>query len=357
MEKLLLWIIAACAVTGGADYLLGNRLGLGERFAEGFRLLGPTALSMVGILCLAPLLSNALEVAVAPVWKRIGLDPGLLGGLLAIDMGGREMAASLAENTAVGRYAGFIVSATLGCTLSFTIPVGMGLVPKDGRQEFLRGILIGLMTMPAALIAGGLLCGMSLAAVLVQTLPLLLLALCLLLGLHFAPHGTVRVLAVFAKIIVLLSGVGLILGAFQYIADVHLIDGLLPVEDAMATVSGIGVVMLGSLPMAELLRRALNRPLRQLGRCLGMNDTALTGLMIGCVSVTPALALFDKMDGRGRIVNAAFLVCAASALAAHLGYTVSIDRSMLLPLLIVKFAGGLLGAGVALAVTKRGMTT
>lgn len=353
MEKLLLWIIAACAVIGGVDWLLGNRLGLGERFCEGFKLLGPTALSMVGILCLAPLLSTAVAHVIAPLWRAIGLDPAMLGGILAIDMGGREMAAALAEDMNVGRYAGFIVSATLGCTLSFTIPVGMGLIPKEQTASFLRGILIGLMTLPLTLIAGGLLCGLSLASAIIQSLPLLLLSLVMLLGLRFAPRGTLGALTVFARIIALLSVIGLILAAVQYIADVRLIGAMVPIEDAMATVSGIGVVMLGSLPTAELLRRALNRPLRKLGNRLGINDTALTGLMIGCVSVTPALALFDKMDERGRTVNAAFLVCAASALAAHLGYTASVDRSMLLPLLAVKFAGGLIAAAVALAMTTQ----
>ena len=49
------------------------------------------------------------------------------------------------------------------------------------------------------------------------------------------------------------------------------------------------------------------------------------------------------MDRRGKIVNAAFLVCAASALAAHLGFTFGVQKEMVVPLLAVKFLGGLLG--------------
>lgn len=352
MDKVLLWIIAAGAVVGGLDYLLGNRLGLGERFAEGFRLLGPTALSMAGILCLAPLLSRALELGVAPLWRALKLDPGMLGGVLAIDMGGCQMAAALAADAAVGRYAGFVVASTLGCTLSFTIPAGMGLMPAEHNGGFFRGLLIGFAMLPAALLPGGLLCGLSFLNALWQTLPVILLSLLLIVGLRFAPRGTVRALSVFARIIVVLSGGGLIVGAVQYIAGVELLPGLLPIEDAMATVSGIGVVMLGSLPAAELLRRALSTPLRRLGTRLGMNDCSLTGLMVGCVSVTPALAMFREMDARGRTVNAAFLVCAASALAAHLGYAVSVDRAMLAPMLLTKLVGGALSAGVALLLTR-----
>ena len=72
MERVILWILAAGAVLGGLDLLIGNRFGLGERFEEGFRLLGPTALSMAGILCLAPLLSGALESTLAPLWRALG---------------------------------------------------------------------------------------------------------------------------------------------------------------------------------------------------------------------------------------------------------------------------------------------
>ena len=52
-------------------------------------------------------------------------------------------------------------------------------------------------------------------------------------------------------------------------------------------------------------------------------------------------------------MNAAFSVCAASALAAHLGFTLSAEPQMLLPLLLTKFVGGMLAAILAVAFTKR----
>ena len=57
MDKIIMWIMAVGAVIGGIDYILGNRFGFGKRFEEGFLLLGPTALSMAGIICLTPILS------------------------------------------------------------------------------------------------------------------------------------------------------------------------------------------------------------------------------------------------------------------------------------------------------------
>ena len=55
MNQIIMWIMAVGAVLGGVDRIAGNRFGLGKRFEEGFTLLGPTALSMSGIICLTPM--------------------------------------------------------------------------------------------------------------------------------------------------------------------------------------------------------------------------------------------------------------------------------------------------------------
>lgn len=353
MEQVILWILAAGAFIGGLDLLTGSHFGLGDKFKEGFNLLGPTALSMVGILCLAPLLSSGLKATIAPLWQSMHLDPAMLGGILAIDMGGYQMASELAQSPEVGRYAGILVASTLGCTVSFTIPMSIGMMRKQDSDDFFRGILIGLCVMPVALMLGGIMSGMDFTSVFVQTLPTLLLSLVLIAGLHFIPAKTLKVFSAFAALIRWMSIIGLTIGAVQYISGFTFIPGLAPIEDAMKVVSGIGVVMLGSLPAAELLRRALAKPLRHMGKKFGLNDTNLTAVLIGFVSVTPALAMVNDMDSRGKTMNAAFLVCAASTLASHLGYTLSVYRDMLIPLLVTKLVGGMLGIVFTLLLVKR----
>ena len=85
----------------------------------------------------------------------------------------------------------------------------------------------------------------------------------------------------------------------------------------------------------------------------GMNSASMTGLLLGGVSVVPAIALIRDMDRRGKIVNAAFLVSAASALAAHLGFTFGIQKEMVVPLLAVKFVGGIRGGVTAYLLTEK----
>lgn len=353
MDKLIMWIMACGALLGGIDRILGNRFGLGRKFEEGFQLLGPTALSMAGILCLVPLLTQLLGGPVSALCKPLGIDPAMLGGLLAVDMGGYQLARDLAIDPRIGNFAGIAVAAILGCTITFTIPIGMGMLRPDERADFARGILFGLIAIPSAMITGGLCCGMSLAATLRQSLPVFILSALVLLGIWKKTAQMIRGFSVVARGISILTTLGLMLGAFTYMTGTAILPGLAPIEEAMAVVASIGVVMLGSLPVTELLQHALKRPLGWFGRKTGMNNTSVAGLLIGMVSVLPAIALIKDMDRRGRIVNAAFMVCAASALAAQLGFVAGVDASLLTVLLASKFTGGFCGVLIALFATRK----
>lgn len=46
-----------------------------------------------------------------------------------------------------------------------------------------------------------------------------------------------------------------------------------------------------------------------------MDDRSFAALLVGFVSATPAISMIKGMDLRGKVMNAAFLVCGASALA------------------------------------------
>ena len=278
----------------------------------------------------------------------------MLGGIIAIDMGDFQLAVELAADPKVASYAGILVAATLGCTVTFTIPVGMGMVPEKDRPLFARGILFGLILLPVSLFLGGLLIGLMPLNTIRQSLPVFLACLALALGIAKWPDQLVGGFLHFSNAIRLISTLGLIFGAFAYMTGVSLPFPMTPLEEAMKTVSSIGIVMLGSLPMAELLQRILKVPLAWLGKKTGMNSASMTGLLLGGVSVVPAIALIRDMDRRGKIVNA-FLVSAASALAAHLGFTFGIQKEMVVPLLAVKFVGGILGGVTAYLLTEKPM--
>ena len=349
--RILLLAMAASALLGGLDRMLGNRFGLGEAFEEAFRMLGPLGLSMAGILCLSPLLAGAAS-SLAPLCRALGADPGVLSCVLAIDMGGWQMAERLSDSSEAARFFGILVTATMGCTLSFTIPAGMGMMTGEGRKAFSRGILCGLAALPVGLIAGGLVMGLGAVRTVRLSLPLLLPALLLALALRFAPGATVRVFGAFAALLRLLATAGLALGAFRFISGIGLLPGLMPVEESMQVVCAIGVTLLGSLPAARLLLRLLRRPLALAGERLGIGADGITGLLLLTINVTPGLAALGSMKPRAQIVNAAFSVSAASALTAHLAFTMACSPETAGALLAGKLAGAAAAGALALLMTR-----
>ena len=89
---------------------------------------------------------------------------------------------------------------------------------------------------------------------------------------------------------------------------------------------------------------------------LGMLAAAVVcGLLIGLVSVTPALAMIPRMDERGKVLCGASVVCGASAFSAHLGFALSAEPEMAAPLLLAKLLGCAVGVILALATTRREM--
>lgn len=353
MNQGLMILMAAGAVLGGVDRLRGNKWGFGDKFESGFMLLGSMALSMAGMICLTPVLAQWLGSVIVPLYRLMGVDPAMFGSLLAIDMGGYQLAKDLAEDPLLGSYGGLVVAAVFGCTIVFTIPVGMGMISKADRPFFAQGIMVGLAAMPVGLAVGGMLCGLSILTCLHQNLPIFVLALLLLLGLWKIPQKMVKGFCLLAEGIRWLVTIGLVLAAVESLTGWAVLPGMAPLEDAMATVASIGIVLLGSLPLAELIRRILTRPFAWLGERLGMKPQSLTAMLVGLVSALPTLSMYQDMDDRGKVAAGAFLVSGTSLLAAHMAFTVSTEPNMLGPLIGAKLAGAFAAVVAALWVTRK----
>lgn len=353
MNQVLMIIMAAGAVLGGVDRLRGNRWGLGDKFETGFMLLGSMGLSMAGMICLAPVLAGWLGGAIVPLYRLIGVDPAMFGGILCMDMGGYQLCKELAADPRIGSYAGAVVAAIFGCTIVFTIPVGMGMIPKDDREAFARGMMLGLAAMPVGLVAGGLAAGLPFIVILHQNIPIFAMALLLLIGLRLSPVKMIKGFCVLAEAIRWIVTIGLVLAAVESMTGWNPIPGMAPIEEAMSVVASIGVVLLGSLPMAELLRRLLVRPFAWLGEKLGMKPQSLTGMLVGLVSPLPTLSMYKDMDGRGKVVAGAFLVSGTSMLAAHMGFVLSTEPDMLGAMIAAKLSGALAAVLLALFVQRK----
>ena len=72
-HEILIWIMAAFAVLGAIDRIIGGRIGIGKEFEDGIMAMGALALAMLGIITLAPVLANLLRPVVVPVWAAVRL--------------------------------------------------------------------------------------------------------------------------------------------------------------------------------------------------------------------------------------------------------------------------------------------
>lgn len=352
LNQILMFIMGIGVLIGGIDRILNNKFDLGQKFEEGFMCLGPTALSMVGIICISPLLSQLLKPLIVPLYHLIGADPAMFASILAIDMGGYPLAMALAENPLVGEFSGLIVPTMLGATIVFTIPVGLAMIPKSDHPFFAKGLLIGLIPIPIGSFIGGLLMGLSIKSLVLNSLPTLLIAALLMFGLIYNQERMVKGFILFGDGIKIVTTIGLTIAAFQYLTDIMLIPDMPDILDGMKTVSGICIVLLGSLPLMTLILNLLKKPFEVIGHKLSLNGASVGSILFSCISVLPVFRIFSEMNERGKIVSTAFLVSAIGVFAAHLGFIADVAPHYLIPMIISKLSSGLLAILLALFLTR-----
>ena len=131
-HEIIIALMAVFALLGALDRILGNRMGLGEKFEEGIQAMGSLALAMVGIVTLAPVLASLLKPVVVPVFSLLGADPAMFAGtILACDMGGGSLAREMTADPQAALLGGVLTGSMLGATLVFTIPVALGILHKE----------------------------------------------------------------------------------------------------------------------------------------------------------------------------------------------------------------------------------
>ena len=354
INEIIVYLMVAFMVLGAADRIIGNRFGLGEKFEEGVTAMGSLALAMIGIICLAPVLADVLRPAVVPFYRLLGADPAMFAGtILANDMGGAPLARELALTEEAGQFGGLIVGSMLGPTIVFTIPVGLGIIRAEDRPALATGVLAGVITIPIGSFAGGLAAGFPVGMVARNLIPIVLFAVLIALGLAFIPRGMVKGFQVFGRIVVILITIGLAAGIVQALTPLTLIPGLAPIEEGVAIVGDIAIVLAGAFPLVFVITKVFKKPLMALGRALGMNEVAAAGMVATLANNIPMFQMLHDMDRRGKIVNVAFAVSAAFVFGDHLGFTAGFDDRMIFPMIVGKLVGGVTAVAAALFLTRK----
>jgi len=351
-SKVVLWIAAVGCLLGGFDQMIGNKFGLGKQFVEGLVNMGPLALAMGGLICLAPTLASVLGPIVAPAFETIGCDPAIFGSILPNDTGGYALAMEMAISQDAGLYSGLIIASMFGSTLTFMIPVGFSVIQKQDAPYYARGILIGLIAVPIGSIIGGFVAGFDAKTVLMNIIPITVMVILICLGLKLIPEKMIRGCEIFGKIIVIITLAGLACAGFEKLSGVSIIPGIAPISDALQVIGDIGVVLMGIMPIIELFLRVSKKIWEKIGQKFDMNAIASAGIVVSFVSPMPFLLMYKDMNGKGKIINAAVVTCSSAAIGDHLGFTGAVAPEYIAPMIIGKVSGALIAFVLALMLSS-----
>ncbi len=349
----MLYVMIVFSIIGGIDKLLGNKFGLGVKFEEGFKAMGGLALTVIGIYSLSPLMAKALVPILNPLADFLHTDPSVfISGLLATDLGAYTTSMEIAKNPVVGNFNGLILGSMLGATISFTIPVAINLISINDYPYFTKGILAGIVTVPIGMLVSGLMMKVEFIDIIFNLFPVLLFIIPLGFGLLKAQEKMVRLFNLMGKVIMFISTIGLILSILDFSLGIELIKGIISFEEGAVLVANISIVLSGAYPLLYYISRKMHKLLNRITLKYDIDEYSVLGLVSSLASCIPMLGVYDKMDWKGKILNAAFAVSGAFTFGGQLGYISSVSPENANPFIVGKLAAGVSALLVAIILIK-----
>ena len=350
-------IMLVFAILGACDRIIGNKFGLGAEFERGFMLLGNMALTMIGVIVLAPSIAYYTAPAFDAVYNAIGIDPSIFAAsILANDSGGTPLAFEIMKDASLGGFNALVVSSMMGCTISYTIPYALGVVKKERYNDMFLGMLCGIVTIPIGCFISGLILGIPLLALLWNLAPLILISAVVALGLTLAQKVTIKIfygVGIFMKVLIT---VGLVACMIESLTGLKTIPHLAPLSEGGMVCVNAAIVLSGAFPLMYVISKILKKPLALLAKKLDVNDTSTLGLLTTIVSSTPTFEMVNKMDRRGIILNSAFAISAAFTFGGHLAFTMAYSETSgayTVPMIIAKLISGVCAFALALPIAAK----
>ncbi|WP_209010611.1 ethanolamine utilization protein EutH [Anaerovorax sp. IOR16] len=370
VNSIIVTIMTIFMLVGAVDKIRGNKLGYGEQFDEGFNAMGPLAIAMAGVVAAAPVLSILLKPFIAPIYTVFGADPAMFATtLLACDMGGYPLAMELAADETIGNFSGLILGSMMGPTIVFTIPVALSIIKKEDRPYLAAGVLAGLITLPLGCIAGGLVMNItpykiSLIRILINLIPVIIVAGLIVLGLWFKPTsmingfnrfgtGVTIVITVFTAIAIFQYLTGIRFPLFDIMVDPDKNGGVVGLESGLLVCGQIAIVLAGAFPMVLWITNTFGGALERIGKVLGMNDKGSAGMVANLANNIAMFNILHEMNPKAKLLNVAFAVSAAFVFGDHLGFTAGNNPDMIFPVVVGKLVAGVTALILANALSPK----
>ncbi|MGL4344434.1 MAG: ethanolamine utilization protein EutH [Cellulosilyticaceae bacterium] len=344
--KILFGIVSLFFVWGGLAYIRGDRNGIGKSFEDGLMAIGPLALNMIGIFVLAPFIAEGISYIGEPISRITGIDMSVLpASVLALDMGGFQIARAVSGDVQMGLFSGIILAAGLGATISFSIPVALGMVAASDRAYLMKGLVAGLMAMPFGALAGGVMQGIAMGILIKNMLPMLVGVVILGGLIQYKPGPMIRCFEWVSKGIVVISIAGLLVVGVLSILGIQSPNW--KVDEAAVIVVKIGVFLAGAYPMLYFIQTKFAKPLETIGRRWGMNEVTIAGLIGNLASNLLVFSRLEKMDPKGKVIASAFAMSGAFVCGGQLAFVNTVASEMVMPFIVSKVVGGILAMGIA----------
>lgn len=345
----MIYIIIFFSILAGIDYILENRYQLGIKFEEGFLSMGGMALSIIGIYTISPVISRFLTPLLNPLSKLINADPSVfISSILAVDLGGYLTSIEITNSTIVGEFNGIILASMLGTTISFTIPVALKLIKGEDFKYFSKGILAGVVTVPIGMIVSGLIMKVPLIDLFFNLLPVVIFSLIIIIGMVNFFESVLKVFVFMGKFILTLSTFGLLLSILDFMFGIQILQGMLPFEEAIVVVGKIAIILSGAYPLIYFVSVKLQRVFKKISLKYDLDEYSILGLASSTVNNVPMMGVYNKMNWKGKIINAAFSVSGAFVFGGQLGYVSTVSRENVNAFIIGKLVSGI--AAIILAV-------
>lgn len=349
----MIYIMSFFSIIAGIDKILNNRFGLGEKFDEGFKSLGGLALTIIGIYSISPVVAELIKPIIYPISNVLNIDPSFfISSILAPDLGGYNASVEMAKSIEIGVYNGVILSSMLGTVISFTIPVAIGIISKEDFDVFAKGALSGIMTIPVGMIIGGLMMNLKFTDILNSVIPVIIFSFFMSIGLIKIQKTMIKMFNILGKIIITISTIGLIFLIIKLGFNIDLLKGMIPLEDAAVLIVQIAIVLSGAFPMFHILSKVMHTQLRKLEYRFKLDQYSVLGMFSSLAHCMPMLGIYDKMNEKGKILNAAFVVSAGFAIGGQLGYITTVAPESVNAFIVSKIVAGIVAVFVASVILK-----
>lgn len=293
----------------------------------------------------------------APFFLAIGSDPSIIAGMfLGVDAGGLPLAQSLAHSHEAAMLSGLGLGGTLGCILTFALPISLSSCSAESRPYVAKGLVAGIIAAPFSLFGVGLIYGFDADSIIRIGFPAFVMAGVLALCLTFFREATVRGCILLGRVLMGIFVILLAISALNNYFSIELIPHMAPIGKQLEIVGEIGIMLSGAFPMVRFIKNHFDSFMKRIATLFSIDETAALGMIVSIANPLPMYVLIDKMSKSGKVVCSAFSGPILCLLGDHLGFITAYYPEGTAPLLFGKILSASIALAIGLVIIKTGQS-